>query len=80
MKKDDEIELARVDFTDILHAAFTSADFKSAKKSYVLTVFFAHLESMCIKAAYKTLMKLTPVYKSVSTSSTVKSELSTTWP
>jgi len=36
------------------------ADPKSAKNTDSLTVFFAFLESPCLKAACKTLMKLKP--------------------
>ena len=49
-----------VNFTKILRAAFTLADPKSAKKVLNLTVLFALLVSAGVKAAYKTLMKLTP--------------------
>ncbi len=39
-----------VNFTNILHTAFTCADLKSAKKTDDLTVFFALLGSVCLKA------------------------------
>ena len=47
-------------FTNVLRAAFTLADPKSAKKLLNLTVFFALLGSMSAKAARRTLVKLTP--------------------
>jgi len=46
------------DFTNILHAA--NADPKSTKKIDDFTVFFALSGSAPVKAARKTLMKLTP--------------------
>jgi len=49
-----------VDFTNILRAAFASADPKSAKKTVKLSVFFVLLGSACAKAAHRMLMKLTP--------------------
>ena len=48
-----------VNFTNILRAAFTLADPKSAKKLLNLTAFFALLVSAGVKAARRTLMKLT---------------------
>jgi len=45
---------------NILRAAFTRADPKSAKKTDDLTVFFALLGSVRSKAAGNTVMKLTP--------------------
>ena len=51
----------RVNFTNVLQAAFTRADLKSAIKLLNLTVFFALLGSARIKAACKMLVKLTPV-------------------
>jgi hypothetical protein len=50
-----------VDFASILQAAFTGADPKSTKKTDNLTEFLALLGSAHIKAANKTLIKLTPV-------------------
>ena len=50
-----------VNFTNILRAAFTGADPKSAIKLLNLTVFFALLGSARVKAACRTLVKLTPV-------------------
>ena len=47
-------------FTNILLKGFTLADPKSAEKSDRLTVFFALLVSVRIKAAQKMLVKLTP--------------------
>ena len=49
-----------VNFNNVLPAAFTLADPKSAKKQLDLTVFFALLGSACVKAAHIMLMKLTP--------------------
>ena len=49
-----------VNFTNVLWAAFTCADPKSAKKLLNLTVFFALLGSARVKAAHRTLVKLTP--------------------
>ena len=48
-----------VNFTNVLQAAFTRKDPKSAIKLLYLTVYFALLGSGCIKAARKMLMKLT---------------------
>jgi len=42
-----------VNFNNILQAAFTRTDPKSAKKTDNLTVFFAHLGSVHVKAARK---------------------------
>ena len=50
-----------VNFTNLLRAAFTLADPKSAKKLLDLTVFCTLLVSAHVKAAHRTLMKLTPV-------------------
>ncbi len=47
-----------VHFTNILWAAFTHSDLKSAKKTDSLTVFFALLGSARVKAAHKMMMKL----------------------
>jgi len=55
----DVIRSPGVDFTHILHKAFTQADPKSAMKTAKSSVFFAHLGSGHIKAARRTLMKLT---------------------
>ena len=49
-----------VNFTNILRAAFVLADPKSTKKLLNLTVFFALLVSAGVKAARRTLVKLTP--------------------
>ena len=49
-----------VNFTNVLRAAFTLTDPKSAKKLLNLTVFFALLGSTIAKAAHRTLVKLTP--------------------
>ena len=52
--------LPGVNFINILRAAFTRADPKSAKNTVKSSSFFAHLESAIVKAAGKMLMKLTP--------------------
>jgi len=49
-----------VNFINVLQAAFTQTDPKSAKELLDLTVFFALLGFLCVKAARRTLMKLTP--------------------
>ena len=54
------IGLTRVNFTNVLQAAFMRVDPKSAIKLLNLTVFFALLGSARIKAACRTLVKLTP--------------------
>ena len=54
-----------VNFTNVLQAAFTLADPKSAIKLLNLSVFFALLGSGRIKAARRTLVKLTPGDKPV---------------
>jgi len=51
---------AGVNFINVLLEAFRLEDPKSAKKTDNLTVFFALLGSASIKAASRTLMKLTP--------------------
>ena len=51
--------IPRFNFTNVLHAAFTLADPKSAIKLLNLTVFFALLGSASAKAARRMLMKLT---------------------
>ena len=48
-----------VNFINVLRAAFTLADPKSAKKLLDLTVFFALFMSLGVKAARRMLMKLT---------------------
>ena len=50
----------RVNFTNILQAAITRTDPKSAIKLLNLTVFFALLGSAGVKAACRMLVKLTP--------------------
>ena len=45
---------------DQFHQRSTSADPKSALKLLNLNVFFALLGSACVKAAHRTLVKLTP--------------------
>jgi len=49
-----------VDFTNILHAVFSFANPKSAKRQSSHPCLFAFLESACIKAAHKMFVKLTP--------------------
>ncbi len=53
-----------VNFINVLGAAFTRADPKSAKKDTQVVNFFALLGSVPVKAARKTLMKLTPGVRS----------------
>ena len=50
----------RVDIYQILHTAFECADPKGAKKTDNLTVFFALLGSVCVKAENKMLVKFSP--------------------
>ena len=50
-----------VNFTNILRAAFTRADPKSAKKLLELNDFFSLLGSAPVKAAHRMLVKLTPI-------------------
>ena len=49
-----------VNFTNVIRAAFTRADPKSAKKLLKLTVFFVLLGSARVKAAGRMLVKLNP--------------------
>ena len=49
-----------VNFTNVLRAAYTQADPKSAIKLINLTVFFALLGSTRVKATCRMLVKLTP--------------------
>jgi hypothetical protein len=49
-----------INFTNILHKAFTSTDNKSTKKTDSLTEFIAVLGSAHIKAAHKMLVKSAP--------------------
>jgi len=49
-----------VNFINILRAAFTEVGPKNAKRHWRLTVFIANLGSSRVKAARKTLMKLSP--------------------
>ena len=51
-----------VNFTNILPAAFTAADPKSAIKLLNLTVFFALLGSVGVKAARRTFINWRPGY------------------
>ena len=52
--------LPGVNITNVLRAAFTLKDPKSAKKLLNLTVFFALLGSASVKAARKMMVKLIP--------------------
>ncbi len=51
-----------VNFTNVLHAAFTLVDPEIVKKIDNLTVFFTLLRSVSVKAVRRTLMKLSPGY------------------
>ena len=53
--------VSRVNFTNILQAAFTRADPKSAKKTVKLSSFIVLLGTERVKAACRTLVKLTPI-------------------
>ena len=55
-----EYETPGVNFTNILQAAFTRADPKIAKKTVKFSSFIALLGSSHVKAARRTLVKLTP--------------------
>ncbi len=48
----------RVNFTNVLYAAFTCTDPKIANKTDGLTVFFVLLGSVCVKDSRKILVKL----------------------
>jgi hypothetical protein len=54
------MESSGVNFINILQAAFMHPDPKSVKKIVQLSVFFTLLGSARVKAARRTLMKLTP--------------------
>ena len=56
---DGDTERLGVNFTNILWAALTRADPKSVKKTVKLSSFFALLGSVSLKAARRTLVKLT---------------------
>ncbi len=64
-KKAQQIEAKKatseVNFTNILCAAFTRADPKSAKRHSSHQYLFVLLGSWHVKAYHKTLVKLTPV-------------------
>ncbi len=49
-----------LNFANILRTAFTDADPKSVKKTVNWSIFFILLGSRSVKAARKTLVKLTP--------------------
>jgi len=49
-----------VNFTNFLRKAFTRTDHKSAKIQANCQFFFALLESVCLKASSKMLVKSTP--------------------
>jgi len=53
----------RGQFINVLHTAFTLEDPKGVKTTINLTVFFTLSGSGCVKAARRTLMKLTPEVK-----------------
>jgi len=54
-----------VNFINILGAAFTRKDPKSSKKTAKLSIIFALLGSLRVKAARRMLMKLTPGVNSI---------------
>ena len=60
-KKKSLVGLPGVNFTNVLQAAFTRADPKSAKKTVKLSCFFALLGSARVKAARRMLVKLSLV-------------------
>ena len=55
----NNLRTTRVNFTNLLRAPFTCADPKSAKKTVKLSSFIALLGSARVKAARRTLVKLT---------------------
>jgi hypothetical protein len=55
-----KIVTCSINFINILQAAFTRADLKSAKKTDSLTVLFTLMEFVLIKAVRKKLLTLTP--------------------
>ena len=61
-----------VNSTNILRAAFTRADPKIVKKTVKLSSFIALLGSAHIKAARRTLVKLTPSVFGIQTETIVK--------
>jgi len=52
----------RVNFVNVLRAAFACTDPENAKKTVKLSVLFALLGSAGLKAAHRTLVKLIPDY------------------
>ena len=64
LERDEGVGIATsgVNFINIIRAAFTRADPKSAIKLLYLNVFFALLGFWCIKAGLKILVKLTLGY------------------
>jgi len=60
-----------LNFFNVLRTAFMLVDPKSVKKIDNLTVFFTLLGSTSVKAACRTLMKLTPDWKIVNGFTTV---------
>jgi len=61
-EREREIEILGVNFTNVLRAAFMITDPKSAKRQSSHKRLFALLDSAHVKAACKTLVKLTPRY------------------
>jgi len=54
-----------VNLINVLRAAFACADPKSVKKDWQLDCLFALFGSVCVKAAHRMLMKLTPVSRTL---------------
>ncbi len=54
-----------LNFTNILHSAFASADPKRAKKTDGFPVFFVLLGSLCVKAMPKHVDKIDPLLHDV---------------
>jgi len=60
VRHENDIKAAGVNIINVLLAAFAYEDPKSIEKTDNLTVFFALLGSVCVNAARRMLMKLTP--------------------
>jgi hypothetical protein len=56
------MESAGFNFINVLQATFAHTDPQSAKKTDILTVFFVLWGSASVKAACRTLTKMTPSY------------------